>query len=314
MRVLVTGATGFVGSAVVRALVRHGHSVLGLVRDRARAASLETLGASIVQGDMVRPETYGPLVADVEAVVHAAQGRPVGRWNRRKIAAMHQSDELMTRTLAAECGDRNKTLVYTSGAMAHTGIADQWISEATPLRPCLLAKGHAEMVEFLADLHRERGLRALVVTPGFVYGAGGFIQESVELLRKNQYRVIGRGDNYWSFVHVDDLGEAYVCALERGRPGANYLLSDDVPMRRREAIDLLTGELGLARVGNVPNWLAGLWLGFPLVEAINASIRMRNDLAKRELGWTPRYESFAQALPGVLKELGKDSQVKCELA
>jgi nucleoside-diphosphate-sugar epimerase len=102
---------------------------------------------------------------------------------------------------------------------------------------------------------------------------------------------------------VEDLADAYALALERGRPGANYFVSDDVPLRRREVIGQVTDALGLPRVGTVPGWVVGLWLGFPLVEAITASIRMRNDLVKQQLGWVPRYRSFAEGLPPVLKQL-----------
>jgi nucleoside-diphosphate-sugar epimerase len=302
MNVLVTGATGFVGSAVVRALRRHEHRVLGLVRERERGRPLEALGASLAVGDMWRPDTYAPLVAQVEAVIHTAQEKPRGRWGRRKIRAMHQSDALMTRTLADACLRQDRLLVYTSGAMAHPGQGEEWIDETTPLRPCLLARGHAEMVEELTDLHRRRGLRLLIITPGFVYGPGGFLQETVELLRRRRYRVIGTGTNYWGLVHVDDLGEAYVLALERDSSGANYFVSDDVPLTRRAVIDLVTDALGLPRVGHVPGWLVGLFLGFPLVEAINASIRMRNDRVK-QLGWIPRYTSFAEGLPPVLADI-----------
>jgi nucleoside-diphosphate-sugar epimerase len=303
MNVLVTGATGFVGSAVVRSLLRRGHAVLGLVREAARRHALEELGAATAVGDMERPDTYEPLVSRVDAVVHAAQAKPRGRWTHRRIQAMHHSDAVMTRALARACLDQGKVLIYTSGAMAHADGRDDWISEATPLRPCLLAKGHAEIVAELASLHRDRGLRAQVITPGFVYGPGGLLQETVELLLRRRYRVIGSGANYWGLVHVGDLGEIYALALERGSPGDNYFVCDDLPMRRRDVIDRVTDALGLPRVGSVPGWMVGLWLGFAAVEAINASIRMRNDFVKRRLGWSPRYRSFAEGLPSVLEQL-----------
>src|SRR5262245_16219116 len=97
MKLLVTGATGFVGAAVVRALLRRGHHVTGLVRSPAKSRPLEEAGMTVAIGDMWRPDTYVPLVSGVEAVVHAAQQPPQGRWTRRKIGAMHQSDALMTR-------------------------------------------------------------------------------------------------------------------------------------------------------------------------------------------------------------------------
>jgi nucleoside-diphosphate-sugar epimerase len=300
MNVLVTGATGFVGSAVAWALLKRGHTVIGLVRDRAKGRLLEEQGAVLAEGTMERPESYKPLVARVDAVIHAAQAKPRGRWSRRKIAHMHRTDALMTRTLAGQCLKQGKRLVYSSGAMAHLAAGDEWINEATPLRPCLLAKGHAEMVAELAGVYRQRGLDVVIVTPGFVCGAGGFLQETVDLLRRGQYRVIGRGDNYWSLVDVEDLAEAYALALERGRAGDNYFVSDDKPLRRREVIDRVTDVLGLPRVGTAPCWVVGLWLGFPLVEAITAPIRMRNQFVKERLGWKPRYDSLIETLPSML--------------
>ncbi len=80
MQVLVTGATGFVGSAVVRALRWHGHSVLALVRDAAKGRKLARRGVQVAAGDMLRPETYEPLVSRVDAVAHCARLPLAGRW------------------------------------------------------------------------------------------------------------------------------------------------------------------------------------------------------------------------------------------
>lgn len=303
MNVLVTGATGFVGSAITRALARQGHSVLALVRSPAKAEAIRAECVEPALGDMWQPSTYVPLVARVEAVIHAAQQLPSGRWSRRQISEMHRSDALMTRELALACLAQSKPLIYTSGALTHRGRGDEWIDERTPARPCLLARGHAEMERELFTMHRERGLRVIVMSPTFVYGGGGLLKLTSDLLRQKQYRVIGNGQNYCSLVHVDDVADAYVLALARGRIGESYFLADGAPLRRREFVDRLSDAFDLPRVGHVPGWLVGLLMGFPMVEALSAPLRVRSTKAREELGWRPQFESFGEGLPNVLPGL-----------
>src|SRR5262245_28180208 len=226
MRVLVTGATGFVGAAVCRALAARGHGVLALVRDPAKGRWLEQLGAELAVGDMWRTETYANLPARADAVVHAAQDKAPGRWTGRAVRRMHDSDALMTRTLADGCQKHGKVFVYTSGALCYAG-AGSVIDETAPPHPVRLAAGHAAMVAELRRRHREDGLRARVVTPGFVYGPGGLLASMVESLRRGRLRLLGDGVNHWSFVHVDDLGELFVRVLERGRDGEEYFAADE---------------------------------------------------------------------------------------
>jgi uncharacterized protein YbjT (DUF2867 family) len=96
MNVLVTGATGFVGSAIVKALLRRGHAVQALVRDPEKARYLAQQGATLHMGDMLEPATYQPLVREVDVVINAA-------------------DELMTTVLTEECIKYGRKLIYMSG-------------------------------------------------------------------------------------------------------------------------------------------------------------------------------------------------------
>ena len=300
MRVLVTGATGFVGRAITHAVLRHGHRVLAFVRDPEKARDLLSAGAAIARGDMWRPETYEPLVAEVDAVIHAAQDVPQRRFSRRNILAMHKSDELMTLTLAGHCDYQEKLFLYTSGALTHAKYDGEWVDETAPARSCLLARGHACCEIELKSWHLGQQLRAIVISPGFVYGNGGFLRTTAKMLERGRYRMIGRGDNYWSLVHVDDVGEAFALALERGRAGETYFLADEQPMLRRDFIDVVAAGLGVPPVRHAPAWVMKLLAGPALVEAITSSFRIRADKARSELGWTPRYESFAAALPDLL--------------
>jgi len=303
MRVLVTGATGFVGRAITHAVLRHGHQVLAFVRNPEKARDLLSAGAAIARGDMWQPVTYEPLVAEVDAVIHAAQEVAQWRFTRRNILAMHKSDELMTRTLAGACASQNKLLIYTSGALTHAKYGGEWIDETAAARPCRLAQGHADREAELVAMHRNAGLNVMVISPGFVYGDGGFLRTTAKLLERGRYRMIGRGDNFWSLVHVDDVGEAFALALERGRAGETYFLADEHPMLRRDFVSRVATELGVPRVRRAPAWAMGLVTGFALVEAITSSFRIRADKARRELGWTPRFESFEAALPDLLPQL-----------
>jgi nucleoside-diphosphate-sugar epimerase len=300
MRVLVTGATGFVGKAITHALLRHHHQVLAFVRNPEKARELLSAGAAIARGDMWRPETYEPLVAEVDAVIHAAQDVPQKRFSRRNILAMHKSDVLMTRTLANASAALNKLFLYTSGALTHGKYGGEWIDETAEARPCLLAQGHADREAELLAMHREQGLKVIVVSPGFVYGDGGFLRMTAKLVQRGRYRMIGRGDNFWSLVHVHDVGEAFALALERGRAGESYFLADEQPLLRCDFINAVASGLGVPPVRHAPAWLMKLLAGPALVEAITSSFRIRADKARRELGWTPRYESFIEALPDLL--------------
>ncbi len=307
MHVLVTGATGFVGSAAVRALLEAGHTVVGLVRNPAKAQPLEALGMRVAVGDMLEPESYAPLVQEVDAVIQAAQYGVSGRMTKKKVAQINHADEVMTRALAEACLAHDKVLLYTNGCFGYGDHGDAWITEQTPLSPSPMGLGHAAMVRELTRLHAERGLKAIILTAGFVYGPGGLFKSSFyDTLTKNQLRVFGAGQNYWSTVHVDDLALAFVCALAADASkthGENFNVVDDEPLRLRTLVDAITDAANHKRVGSIPPWLIGLMIGPPVVASLTTSFRVKNEKAKSVLDWSPRYATFQDGVGEVVEAL-----------
>lgn len=293
MRVMVTGATGFVGSAVVRDLVGRGHHVIGLVRDPERARGQGPEGVDLRRGDMLQPETYAPLVAEVDAVVHTAQLAVGGRLTPAKSQQIFAADALMTRTLADACLRQSKRLIYTGGCFDWGDHGDDWIDEDTPLTPSPMGVGHARQAHYLRQRHAEDGLDVVRLSPGFVYGPGGlFASAFVDQARQGRLRCIGPGRNWWSCVHVEDLAAAYGAALEFAAPGSSYAVVDDEPLRLRELTDLTTRALDQPDVGTAPSWLISLFLGRTLVSSLTTSFRIRGDRIRNDLGWTPARPRF----------------------
>ena len=304
MHVLVTGSTGFVGSAVVKALLDAGHTVTGAVRDPAKARALEALGMRVAVGDMLEPATYAPLVKDVDAVVQAAQLGVRGRMTNKKVSQINHADELMTLALAKACIEHDKVLLYTNGCFGYGDHGEAWITEETPFSPSPMGVGHAAVVTRLMDLHARENLKVVILTAGFVYGPGGLFKTSFyDTLTKNQLRVFGAGRNFWSPVHVDDLARAFVRALESSAYGENFNVVDDEPVRLRDLVDALTEVAGRKRVGSIPPWLIGLMIGPPVVASLTTSFRVKNDKAKEVLGWAPRHPTFKAGVGEVVREL-----------
>jgi dihydroflavonol-4-reductase len=302
-RVLVTGATGFVGGAIVRHLKASGHDVVGLARSSASGKALEALGVRIAIGDMLKSETFVPIVSEVDAVIHAAQVPTVGRFGKAKLNAVQAADHAMTSALAAECIARKRRLVYTSGVFSYGDCADQWVTETTPFNPSPLGVGHASEIRGLRTL-KAQGLDYVVVSAGFVVGPGGLFKTSFyDQVRQQRLRVIGTGANYWSCVQVDDLAAAFAAALERAPAGSEYNVVDDAPLTLRELVDEVTAAMKVGRVGNVPPWLLGLIIGGPLVKSLVTSFRVRNAKAREELGWAPRFARVRDALPSAIAGL-----------
>lgn len=304
MHIFVTAGTGFVGNAVVRTLLARGHRVTALVRNLTKAQPIQALGATLVVGDMLQPTTYVDQVAKVDVVVHCAQLTTTGRVTKHAIAKINEADEIMTKALTEACLANNKPLIYTSGYFCYGDHGDEWISETTLANPTPLGAGHQQMVDYLFGLQQQRGLKVTVLTAGFVYGPGGLFKTSFyDTLQKGQLRVFGRGQNYWSPVHVDDLAQAFALVSEGQYWGENFNIVDDKPIRLRELVDQLTSQTDHKSVGSIQPWLIGLLIGAPLVESLISSSRVSNEKARRMLGWSPRYASFEAGLPDVLAGL-----------
>jgi len=275
MRVLVTGATGFVGSAVTQALLADGHEVCGLVRDLDRGALLAARGAQLHCGDMRDPQTFVPLVAGVDVVVHCAMLAVSGPLDAERTAEMFAADAIMTSALADACLRHGTRLVYTGSCFEWGDHGEDLIDEDTPMTPSPLGVGQARQSRELERRHREEGLDVVQLIPGFVYGPGGvFAAAFVEPARRGQLGCFGHGSNWWSCVHLDDLAAAYVAAITRAAPGTTYAVTDGEPLRLRDLTDLTTDALGLPRTGTVAPQLVGDLIGHTLVASMVTSFRI----------------------------------------
>ena len=297
MRVLVLGGTGFVGGAVVRALVADGHQVHALVRDTGRGAELMAAGVRLHVGDMVAPATYVDLAREVDAVIHAAQLSTSGRLTQPKVDAVFAADAVATRALAEVCAQVGNRLVYTGGCFDWGDGGDRILKEDSPLAPSPMGVGHAAMAAELATRASRDGLDYVRVVPGFVYGPGGlFASAFVDQARRKRLRVLNGGTNVWSCVHVDDLGRAFALLVTSGLPGRSYTVADDQALTLRALTDATTDALGVKRVGTIPAPVLALILGRPLVTSLATSFRLDSTRIRSELGWHPAYPTFTEGV------------------
>ena len=115
--------------------------------------------------------------------------------------------------------------------------------------------------------------------------------------------MIGRGDNLWDVVHVDDVARALVDALERAPAGEVYHAADDEPITYYDFMALSAQALGVGRPRRIPAWVARLAAGSNAVTAVVRSARTSNAKLKRELGWAPRYPSAREGVPATVAAL-----------
>lgn len=304
MKVFVTGATGFVGAAIVEELLNKGHQVVGLIRNITKAESLVKQGMVAHIGEMALPQTYLSIVPTVDAVIQAAQLSVKGRFTNNNKDKINQADESMTMALAEACLQQDKRLIYTSGCFNYGDHGTDWIDETAPSDPSPLGEGHARVVSGLLTLKNTKGLDVVILSPGFVYGPGGLFKTSFyDTLQKGQLRVFGKGQNFWSPIQVNDLARAFGLALIKGESGQVYNIVDDSPISLRELVDSITSEQGVEAVGSIPLWLISLLIGGPLVKSLASSFRVSNQKAKRELGWQPQYPTFKEGIKPVLHTL-----------
>lgn len=285
-RVFVTGATGYVGSAVVAALRAAGLAVVGLSRSTAGAERVRALGAEPVTGAIEDPAGWKAAAATADALVHAAFDRDAPA--ERDAAAIEALLEV------ARAGGRH--LVYTSGCwvLGETGAdpADEGAPVDHPAE--IVAWRPAREAEVLAA-DGEGGAASAVVRPGMVYGGGGGLVAGLfeTAVEAGAAQYLGKGDNRWSLVHRDDLGRLYATIVERRASGVFHGV-DGWPVTVAEAARAASEAAGKGgRTRSVPVWMARRVVG-----AMADALVLDQALAaprSRALGWAPERPSFPEA-------------------
>lgn len=283
MRVFVTGATGFIGSAVVNELRDAGHQVVGLARSDESAAALESAGAEFHRGALDDLDSLSSGAAAADAVIHTAY---IHDFSRMEGAA--RTDRGAIGALGAALEGSGRPLITTSGtALIRPG---QVVTEEDRADPASGAHPRLGTEQIVIDL-AARGVRSSIVRPGAsVHGVGdhGFVPVLIDVARtKGVSAYVGDGANRWPAVHRLDAARLYRLALEKAPAGSVYHAVADEGVPTREIAEVIGRHLDVPVVSVAPEDVAGHfgWIGrFFGIDAPASSA-----LTQERLGWQPTH-------------------------
>jgi nucleoside-diphosphate-sugar epimerase len=267
MRVFLTGASGFIGSAVVKELKRAGHQVLGLARSDAAAAALQSMGAQVQRGDLADTEVLAAGARACEGVIHAGFIHDFANY-----AAACETDRLAVEALGT--------------ALAEADASD-------PAVP----RGAAEAATLA---WAAQGVRASVLRlPPSVHGDGdkGFVPQLIATAREKRVSAyIGEGQNRWPAVHRLDAACLFRLALEKGDGGSRYHGVADEGVPTREIAEVIGARLELPAVSLQAEEAAGHFGFMGLFFSLDCPAS--SALTREQLGWRPKH-------PGLLADLDR---------
>lgn len=276
MKILLTGGTGYVGSAVLDALVTAGHQVTAIVRSQASSLKVTDQGATGIIGDLFDPVWLAAEMRGHDAAIHTAAGS-----DERDPAL---NDAVITAAIEAFTGT-DRIFIHTGGIWTYGN--DPAISEEHEAQPPSITAWRPEGEQSVLQAR----FKASVVQPGIVYGRGkGIPAMLVAAVADGATHLIGTGDQHWTTVHVDDLADLYVRVLEQAPGGKAYVaVSGDNPTVRElgealaETVVPESPEATIERLG-----------GFG--EALLLDQQATGNRARQELGWLPTRPTLVQLL------------------
>lgn len=277
MKIFVTGASGWVGSAVVPDLLKAGHQVVGLARSDKSADALKAAGADVHRGDLADLDSLRSGAADADGVIHLAFHHDFDNFG-----AAGELDRAAITTLGETLADSGRPLVVTSGTGGHA--PGQFVTEDRATSP-----ESPRLSESAALAFADRGVRvAIVRLAPSVHGAGdyGFVPRLVQVARdKGVAAYVGDGANRWSAVHRDDAAVLFRLAVESATSGAVLHGVAEEEITTRDIAATIGRNLGVP-VTSIPieNAMDHFgWIGAFFSLDIPAS----SALTRQRFGWQP---------------------------
>jgi len=311
MKILVTGATGFVGHALSLKLKELGHEVLGTGRDLEQGQMLQEQGIHFVPADLRQTDAIAELCQGQEMVFHcAALSSPWGKYIN-----FYQANVMGTLHVIQGCMAHDvKRLIYVSTPSIYFTEQDSMdVKEDAPLPPepiSLYAKTKL-MAEGLIDQAHENGLNVISIRPRAIFGPGDttILPRLIRRMERGQLRIIGEADNLVDLTYIDNVVDALILCMESGDHtlGKKYNISSGQPVRLWDMIRFLCEELGYPfptkqlpynkamRLAGILEWVYGTFL-FGLeppitrftATAMAKSQTLNIDAARQDLGYDPK--------------------------
>ena len=280
MRILVLGASGYIGRHVAARLVDDGHDVTALVRSKQGAETAQRTGVLPVLGDAAQIDDVAGLLADQDAVVWIAQ------------LLLEEESRVVGSMLDALQGT-GKTFIFTSGtSLLSERTNGEWIEHSYSEDESFIPRRQIAPRLAIENIVREassRGVRAMCVRPPLVWGNGGSkvisdLYHSVA--QTGAVCHVGRGLNVYSNVHVEDLADLYSRAIDRGVSGALYHCVSGEANYRTMA-EAIARHLGVATRSITVAEAIDVWDKFTGPIVFSSCSRTRSKRARAELGWRP---------------------------
>ena len=297
MRTFLTGATGYVGSAVLDAFLRSGHEIIALVRDPDSAEHLSRRGVRAVMGDLSKPATYVSAAEDCDGLVHAAHD-PSTRTAKVDRQAI---DTLLAVADRRAATGRRVNFVYTSAAWVLGDTLDGATEEA-PLNPTPLVAWRPEHEQVVIEAARGVDIGTAVVRPGIVYGGKrGIIGDLLKDAANGLVRVVGDGRNHWPCVYDRDLADLYVRLATCPEISGVFHANDQADECVNDIVEAIACHARLRPdVRHVPMAEARAKMG-PYADALALDQILRSPRA-RAIGWAPTLRSISGNVARLFEE------------
>jgi nucleoside-diphosphate-sugar epimerase len=290
-KVFITGATGYIGGSVANLLLQKGYEVSALVRKEADAEKLQSLGITPVMGAIHDMPVLRKAAADADAIIHTADA----------------DDCYSVITFLEELEGTGKTFIFTSGSSlvgdyARGEKSDIIYSENIPVQPRLEKMERVALNDYILASAKDQ-VRSIVLVPTMVYGKGtGIKPDSIQIpmlidaaKEKKAGVYIEKGENIWSNVHIEDLAELYILALEKA-PAGSYFYTENGQASLKDVAAGISHMLGyegktesISLDTAIQKWgpdAAGF--GFA------SNSRVNSDKARKLLGWVPKHFSILE--------------------
>lgn len=288
-KVFITGATGYIGGSVAHLLLQKGYQVSALVRKEKDAEKLRTLGITPVSGAIHNMPVLRKATADADAVIHTADA----------------DDFFSVITFLEELKGTGKTFIFTSGSSLvgdnSKGEKGNIVySEDIPVQP-RLEKLHRVAINDHILAAAKDNVRSIVLVPTMVYGKGlGIKPDSIQvpmlidIAKEKQAGVyIEKGENIWSNVHIEDLAELYVLALEKA-PAGSYFYTENGSASLKDIAISISDMLGFEGKTESISLDTAIEKWGPDASAFGFASNsiVNSDKARKLLGWDPKHSSI----------------------